>query len=241
MKQTTLTHSGTVSVQETRDLVNMLAGAEKISVNIPPTATLTDVEHTLEVAILSFKSLTEAAERIKPIIGRILLEVRERRLWKAQYKNFTDFVRVKVGTEMGLGVTNAFEALKIAKAFPSLSESEYRQIGASRLLLASRVTDETKDTYQQTLQLVKTAPSVEALKSLIKDMGQDAQKDRPKPYIIGVRVSQETHAQWIQLLEREGPDREKGEIFAEMLSLYVIKDQLTRKTPATAPTRRRAS
>lgn len=217
----------------------MLAGADNISVHIPPTATLTDVEHTLEVAILSFKSLTEAAERIKPIIGRILLEVRERRLWKAQYKNFTDFVRVKVGTEMGLGVTNAFEALKIAKAFPSLSEAEYRQIGASRLLLASQVTDETKENYQQTLQVIKTAPTVEALKGIIKDVKSQSQQDRPKPYIIGVRVTQEVHAQWIQLLEREGPDREKGDIFAEMLNLYMVKDQLTRRAPAPAHSRRR--
>lgn len=226
------------SAQDT-ELLKVIAGANSISVTIPEGATLADIEKSLGVAITAYKRLSEAGERLKPIIGRILLEVRRRGLYKASYRNFTEYVRKHVGEELGLGPTNAFDALKIARAFPSLSEEEYHRIGASRLLLASRVTDETKEGFQSILDQAKQAPTVEAFKEVVNDLRQHEPKSTALKPVVALRVTEENKARW-EAICADDPTRDRGEIFGDMMDLYVVRDQLTRKLPTRENVRARS-
>src|SRR5436190_6479049 len=74
-------------------LVNTLLKGIKINVHIPENATLAQVEETLEIGIERYRDLKEAQEQLMPIIGRILYEVRERKLFRPGHKNFTGWLK----------------------------------------------------------------------------------------------------------------------------------------------------
>lgn len=195
-------------------LLRAALGFTDVTVNIPINATLVEVEATLQLAVNGYKRLSEASERLKPIIGRILLTVQERNLFKPTYRNFTQFLMDRVVVGMGLGRSNAFDALKIARAFPSMSQEEYMRHGASRLLLAARVTDESQEGYQDFLK-ESTSLTVEELKNKIKET-QGTQS--ASSYTISIRISPELKAQWLEL--QESTQLGASELFEQMLTAY---------------------
>lgn len=139
------------SEQQT-DLLRLVLGAEEISLNVPEDAKLADLEKTLNMAVRGFRRISEAGERLKPIIGRLLLIAQDRHLFRPDYKNITEYIEKKVEGEMGMSRNSAFEALRIAKAFPSLSMADYQKYGATRLLEALKITSEADPQYRTVLE-----------------------------------------------------------------------------------------
>lgn len=224
MRQTTTrSHASssmaTVPSMDTGPLGLMKAslGFQDIQLNIPEDAKLGDIEKTLQLAITGYKRLAEASERLKPIIGRILLVVQERKLWKPEYKNFTEFIDKKVVEEMGLGRSNAFDALRIARAFPTMSNDEYQRYGASRLLEASKITDEAQDNYKDVLMNASKI-TLDEFKQFVK---AQRPSNRPVTFTVSVRVTPEVKGKWQGLVEAfEGTP---GELFAQMVDTYIAK------------------
>lgn len=213
-------------------LMRASLGFQDIQLNIPEDATLSAIEKTLQLAITGYKRLAEASERLKPIIGRILLVVQERKLWKPDYKNFTEFLDKKVVDEMGLGRSNAFDALRIARAFPTMSNEEYQRYGASRLLEAAKITDEAQEDYKQVLQDASKM-TVEEFKQKVKAQRPST---RPVTFTVSVRVTPEVKGQWVALVEAfEGTP---GELFSQMVTLYT--ERLNAGFTANVPVRKSA-
>jgi len=202
--------------------MNAALGFKGITVDIPMDATLEQVEDSLRLAVNGYKRLAEASERLKPIIGRILLTVQERKLYKTHYNNFTAFLMDRVVAGMGLGRSNAFDALRIAKAFPSLSNEEYMRIGASRLLIAAKVTDETEANYKDVLKEATTL-TVEEWNARAKEIKGTGPK---ASYTISVRVSPEIKAEWTELIG--SVDITPPELFEQML--HLLKENLSKYT-----------
>jgi hypothetical protein len=186
-------------------------GFTDVSVTIPENATLAEVENTLQLAITGYRRLSEASERLKPIIGRILLTVQERNLFKPDYKNFTQFLMDRVVVGMGLGRSHAFDSLRIARAFPNMSTEDYSRFGASRLLLAAKITDESKEGYKDVLKdLAKV--TVEEGRAKVKEL---APSSTATSYTISIRVTPEVKAEWIELMD--AVEVTPGELFAQMI------------------------
>lgn len=194
-------------------LMKAAVGFTDIKLEIPEDATLSQVEVTLQLAITGYKRLSEASERLKPIIGRILLTVHERNLFKPAYKNFTAFLMEKVVGEMGLGRSNAFDSLKIARAFPSMTNEEYQRYGASRLLLAAKITDESKADYKDVLKESSTI-TVEELKDRIKA----TRTVTATSYVVSVRVPPAVKADWTALIE--SVEMTPGDLFGKLIEAY---------------------
>lgn len=202
---------------ETTKLFRAAGLQGEISLSIPENASLESVETTLHLAISGYKRLHEAAEKLKPIIGRILLTVESRKLFKPGYKNFTAFVMEKVVKEMGFPRTNAFEALRIAKAFPSLSAAEYTNIGGTRLLLAARITNEQDDEYRKILTRASRM-TVEEFREQVKLMDAAATGEAPADTrkVIQIRVPEPVYVRWQTALRNAG-DVPAAEVFDQML------------------------
>lgn len=198
-------------------LMKAALGFTEISLDIPENATLNDVEKTLQLAINGYKRLSEASERLKPIIGRILITIQSRNLFKPEYKNFTAFLMDRVVMGMGLGRSTAFDSLRIARAFPTLTQEEYLRYGASRLLLAAKITDEQQPDYREVLKSTSVL-SVEDLKNQIKE----SHGNESTTFVVSIRVSKETKAEWNLLLE--SVETSPGDLFTDMVKM--IKDKI---------------
>lgn len=196
-------------------LVHLVTGKEEINLDIPEGALLGDIETTLGIAITGYRRLSDAAEKLKPIIGRILLVISNRRLYRPAFKTFTDYVESVVVGKMGFGRTNAFEALRIAKAFPSLTAAEYQDFGASRLLLATQVTDETDPQYKAILETSK-AGTVDEFKAAVTEL--KAGTTPTDKVSINLRVLAEVKASWEAALVNS--NLSAPELFESMLGLW---------------------
>lgn len=146
------------------NLLRYVMGAKAISVEIPGNATLDTVMPEIERVAGAMRTMTMAVERLKPVLGRMLLEIQTRKLYKARYPHFQKFLESEVlNGKLHIGRTTAFEALRIARAFPSLKTDEYARIGATRLLEASRFVSEARTPlFKEVLDKFAALPTVEA-------------------------------------------------------------------------------
>lgn len=190
------------SNQDELQLVTLATGLPEISVTIPESATLKQIEETLAIAINGYKKLSEASERLKPIIGRILLTVSDRKLFRPEFENFTTFVEKRVVAQMGFGRSNAFDALRIAKAFPTMDAAQYQRYGASRLLAASQITSEADPNYLIVLN-DSTRQTVEQFKEHVAtEKGKRNPSTSSGSVVIAVRCAPLIRDQWQNLLEQ---------------------------------------
>ena len=191
-----------------------LDGAE-ISVNIPADAKLPEVLTTLNKVVQGLRTFTDASERLKPVVGRIILVVQERKMYKPDYRNMTEFIEQKIVGEMGLGRSTAFDALRVAKAHPGLTAAEYAQYGASRLLLLAKDTDSKQPNYLEVLH-ASLSKTVEEIKTEQKER---AAAENPSTTVsITLHVSQTAKNKWVKLLK--DTELEAPKLFNKLLEAY---------------------
>lgn len=186
-------------------LVHMVAPT--ISLNIPKEGwDLVQANNTLGHAIEGIKVLQNAAERLKPVIGRILMEVKVRKLWKGHiqdgklvYKNWTAYVE---DTAQRNGYTRLalFEALRIAEKFPSLGEAGYARFGATRLLIAAA--NDVSEKSPNHLEVLESslAGTVDDFKRSFKKSVVLAEGEEPTAAIT-IRVPESLKDRWNLLCE----------------------------------------
>ncbi len=212
---------------DTASLMALSIGSTSVDVNIPEGALLSQVEPSLKLAVTGYQHLAEAAERLKPIIGRILLVISNRRMFRPDYRNLTEYVEKKVVAEYGMSRTSAFEALRIARAFPTMTATEYQKYGASRLLLATQVTDET-DPQAKVILDEATRMSVDDFSTKVSDIKQTTAPPA-KTFVVSVRLPLEWKQQWDNILV--AADMTPGELFVLLMSNYLEHHPI----PAAAP------
>lgn len=195
-------------------LMHLVVGAADINVNFPDGTPLQDLERTLGLAVQGYQRLSGAAEKLKPIIGRILLTVKQRKLWKGYYKNFTAFIQLKAVDQLGFSRASAFDALKIATAFPTLTTEQYARYGGTKLLIAAKVTNQSKPDYQDVLKLAESQ-TVDTFKATVAQL-KTAGPKRARPCVIAIRCDEATFQHWKSLID--GSDI--LERFQEMVSIY---------------------
>lgn len=193
---------GHVQVMDADKLVSTVTGTD-VTVNIPEGAKLTEIEATLVLAIDGYRRLSDAAEKLKPIIGRILLTIADRRMFRPEFKNFTAYVDSVVVEKMGFGRSNAFDSLKIARSFPSLNDAEYRNYGATRLLLAAQITDE-KDPAWRSILDQSTKTTVDKFAEAVRDIKQQTRaitSGAEATVVLSLRVPLSTKEAWDEALK----------------------------------------
>ncbi len=201
----------------------LVVGEAEIDVNIPEDATLAQIEVTLSRTIDGYTRLEAARERLAPVIGRILLTVAQRKLWRPAWKNFTAYVKGVVEARMGFGRSKAFDALAIARAFPSLTAEQYGRYGATRLRLAAKITDEQEPAWQEVLD--------EALKVPVLTFGATVKQLHGTPtketLILSLRLPKAVKGDWDAALlnsELSGP-----ELLAAMVAMWTVAQVQVRR------------
>jgi len=165
-------------VDQPDTLLRYVMGAKAITVDIPGNATLDTVMPEVERIAGAMRTMMQATEKLKPVLGRILLEIQTRKLYKARYPHFQKFLESEIlNGKLRIGRSTAFEAMRIARAFPSLNTDEYARIGATKLLEASHyVTEARSPLYREVLNKFETMPTVEAAKQWAESEGLKPKK-----------------------------------------------------------------
>lgn len=204
--------------------------------NIRPMAegeTLLQIERRLQDAVHGFENLVGAADRLKPYIGHLMLEVRERSLWQGNYKNFTDWYQRKVIDDMKFKRSYVLDALKIAIAFPSFTAAQISQYGITKLLEAAKVTDESKPDAKGLLTESLTM-SIPEFKDRVRELrGLEARETTPT---ITIRVDQEIRDWWDARLAELGIM--PADLFLAMRDAWITHRARPHPSPPAASGRR---
>lgn len=139
-----------LTTEEQRQLLDLLDPNAEIEVVIPETIDSAKLMSTLglccKVSVITRRQATQS----DALIGRMLYIIRERTIFREWgFTSFTGFVEDWVKPRMGKGQTSVYDALRIAKSFPSITPARYEKIGPVKLNILQKFTDETKPSVEE--------------------------------------------------------------------------------------------
>jgi hypothetical protein len=132
---------------------------------VPETATAQQLWDTLKVCVAGYNMLNFKLNRIKPIIGKILLIFqRNPHLYQELgYETFEDFRKNGIGKRLGVGRTTLWECQTIARDWPQLVQNpdRYAQIGRTKLIILSKFAKGTAPNAESLLNMAASMPAHE--------------------------------------------------------------------------------
>lgn len=213
-----------LSTSEQALLKTLLDDASTLEVVIPDTATNKEIWEMLSVCCRAISHLTKTTNRIKPMIGRLLLLVQNTpSVWKEQgFNSYTDFIENGVCKRMGLSRAHLFEAASIARKWASLPVERYAKIGSVKMNIISRFTNDSSPNSEKILKLAEKM-TVEQLrgwaeKSKLIEAGED------QPEIITVAANKTIAAEWKEFISNPLVQAKCGTAYPGMIFRCMIQE-----------------
>lgn len=146
-----------LSHDEDRLLKTIFAEDSTVEVIVPADSEGEVLWHQLSVCLRAAGFFQKASIRIRPIIGRIFAIIRQRpEIYKMKgYTSFDHFIKQYVYVHLGISRTIVYECLQVAEKFPSLPMKDYDELGATKLKMLGRFTDQTAPSHRKYIEKAK--------------------------------------------------------------------------------------
>lgn len=225
------------TITDPQEILKLVVGAKEVSVEIPTNETLDGAVEKLRVLSGAFTTLNRAQDALTGIIGKILREIQSRKLYRTRYKTFGEFLDSEVyNGNIKLSKSAVYNSLKIAKAFPSLSDAEYQRIGATRLLEASKRVTELKNPDQWRMVVDKFAEAGTVSQALEwANTSNIGPTRRSFGQSWAVRLSSESHALVDEYFRNEKVQKLVGDTNRENIMLWTLQYVLEHAVNASEP------
>jgi hypothetical protein len=213
----------------TTDPILTGVGLEGITLAIPDNATYLQVLPTVQKIANALTTIHRAEESVIPLLGVALAHVRHHNLWKQAdggYKTFAKWIEAVV-VPMGVSRSRAFDSIQIADGFPSLTESEYRTYGSTKLLNAVRYNKRSDVPTERTLEILKFAQTMSATEFAEKVRVETKLGEDRNGVVLSMRVSNRLKTRWLNLVEDS--QLESGKLLTLCIAAY--KASLTVAAP----------
>lgn len=162
-----------LTAAETSLLAAMMHPSSKLSVLIPPNATREDLLSNLNICCTASVWADKTMRKINPIIGRILLVIRDQpdTFQSVGYESFGEFVTGYVHGKFGYSRSAAYESMRLVEAHPSLPIEKWMSIGVDRLAVLSKFTKEGDPSYAKHLAVAEQSETTALFKQWAHDKG----------------------------------------------------------------------
>jgi hypothetical protein len=157
----------------------------------------------LSVCCQAMNRLNEARDKIRPIIGKLLLIAQKNpSLYRELgYGTFDQFLSEGVCGSLGLSRTDAYNAKRVASKFPSLTPEAVAEIGPVKLdILCRALPSEDDSRFEKAVALAKALP-VEEFKN--KFLRTKDEIDSVTRSTIAIRTTKEIAGQWKEFVNRD--------------------------------------
>lgn len=177
-----------------------------ISFSIRKDATEGEILNTLSGACEAYTQISRVTDQLKLVIGKTLAVIKERKMF-GEYKTFERFLQEQVVDKFGIGRSTAWEAIKVAQAFPELTAEQYTQKGASRMIAIAR--DAAKLPPEQqgaVMEIVGRAETMDldevkqATRALLTPEQQEEDENVPT---LSIKMTQEELDEWVVWTKRK--------------------------------------
>lgn len=174
-------------VAETRpepDLFRQALGAKDIKLEIKPDASKTDVLSTLDFAMQGYDRITGAANKLKPIIGKLLHSISMRKLYRPEYPTLRGYIEAAITAKYDLSPSWAFEAMAGAKLAPTLTNDQFKAIGAAKLQAIAKRRPKDPVIVAELISAASEAGTVQEFSAKLDALAPT--RPRPEPTSFGV-------------------------------------------------------
>jgi hypothetical protein len=154
----------------------------------------------LHTSLRVYATVKRAQAYLKPIIGRLLIELENYpELYRAQgFSTYDDFVTRGAPALFGVPRSEAYRARRLVKCWSGLSPSEFVEVGESKLYDLSRFTGSGDPKAGQWLETAK-ASTVDELRDKIVQAGE-CPKELMIPAEITITTSLEVKRAWVEFV-----------------------------------------
>lgn len=185
-----------LTTEEQAVIRTLLDPSAQVEVLLPDNCGHDDLWRALTTCCKAVRVLQRTTLRIRPLIGRIVKIARNTPDFYKQrgYQTFEQFFTVGIQGHLGLSRTDAYEALRLAEKWPTLSQEEYEQIGPSKLAIASRFTDDSMPGHRKHLEAAKQMTITE-----FRAYAEEKRLINPgeaTPAVIVIQTTQEVASHW---------------------------------------------
>ncbi len=139
-----------------------------------------------------------ASDKIKPILGRFLIVLQDYpEIYQSEgYRTYEDFMRKGLKEKFGISRTEAYACRKVAEKFPSLTPTEFKQIGVGKLYALASL---THDGDRNSTLLIEKAKDPETSKRQLEEYAAElTHRNSNEIRLTDVRitVTRETSEYW---------------------------------------------
>lgn len=198
--------------------------AFKLSVEVTEKTTDAQVSALLAEACTEFVGTNGIVARFQLVIGRLLVVVRDRKIFKEKYKTFDRYMIAEVVDKYGISRATVWTGLQIAQAVPEISVDQATDIGVVKMRDIARTVRHEQDKLVQAAdkaklldKLVKQAPkhTVPEFRKWLEAGNLLTPRTSPQRLTtIVVRGTPELVEQWNALVG----DRAPAEVLAEIIA-----------------------
>ena len=141
------------TANEAELLRSILDEESSLTLVIPDHMDPTVLWDSLEVCTKLSRTIQHASDKVKPLIGRMLIVVQDYpQLYQTKgYETYDKFLSYGVPELFGVSRSEAYSCKRIAERFPDLSTREFREIGVSKLQVATRAVVENPNCREKVL------------------------------------------------------------------------------------------
>lgn len=199
------------------------SAAFKLSLEVTDNTPDTKVTELLHTACTELVSHQGVGARFQLVIGRLLVVIRERKLFKTAHKTFDRYMVSEVIDKYGISRATVWTGLQIAQAVPEISVEDATRIGVVKVRDIARAVKHEQaqfthpsDKTKLITKLVAQAPKLtvpEFRKSLEQSNLLTPRTSPQRQNVIVVRGTPELVAQWETIVG----DRDPAEVLAEIL------------------------
>ena len=109
----------------------------KVQVKLDENATDREILNSLDNACREWGTVQKIEMAVRLLVGRILIAVRARELYKEEHGTFRDFL-VYIEHHYGIKKSSAWDAINIVEGLPTISTERAEKIGPTNLLVVAR-------------------------------------------------------------------------------------------------------
>lgn len=201
------------------DIINV--SAVKVKVLLSDKSTPIQAMSAVDGVCAALQRSEQSVERLRVLLGRVMAEVQDRKLFEPAYESFEQFTQA-VAEKHRLSRTTIRESLLIARRLPGLTPEQAENIPLTNLTLAARM---AKDQKPRAIGgILKNAANMNVLEFRQKAMetlhvdgnGAKGDKDthtRAKTVLLRLRVSEKVAKLWAGVVGTQ----DAGEVFAGMV------------------------
>jgi len=184
---------------EEQSLVRGLLDPEAtLEIAVPDTVNADDFWNSLGVCCKAMKVMRRMTERLRPVIGRMLLVAQKNPdIYTGKgYATFESFITDGVCEHLGLSRSDAYEAKRIAEHWPGLTPEEYAEVGSVKMTMITRVTNGTSKLGRKLIEQAKGL-SVKDFRRILETRGLVSRGEFQGAVIV-INTNQEIARHWTE-------------------------------------------